>query len=397
MAINKQKILWTVVVPAAVLFAGIVVAFTMMALKPDVETRAPIAAPPLVRVATVKLESRRLTVESQGTVNPRTESQLVPEVSGQVIWVSDSFASGGFFEKGQTLVKIDPFDYEQALVTAKSELARTKLRLAQEEAEARVAREEWEELGRGDGTPLTLRVPQLADARAGVEAAGANIERAERNRERTVLRAPYAGRIRQESVDVGQFVTIGAPIATIYSVDAAEVRLPLPDSDLAFVDLPMTYRGGGEARIQPPVVLSTTFAGERHEWKGRIVRTEGEIDPETRMIHAVARVDNPYAPGKNPRRPPLNAGMFVHAAIEGIHVDNVAVLPRVALRTGSRVWVVDADSRLRYRDVVVLRTTEAELIVSEGLGDGELVVLSPLDATTDGMTVRISDEERKSL
>lgn len=389
---KKRKILWNLVVPAVVLFIGVLIAYTMIALKPDVETRAPVVVAPLVRVATVKLEDRRLTVESQGTVNPRTESQLVPEVSGQVIWVTDSFASGGFFEKGQSLVKIDPFDYEQAMVTAKSELARAELRLAQEEAESRVAREEWEELGRGDGTPLTLRVPQLADARASVEAAGANVERADRNRERTVIRAPYAGRIRQESVDVGQFVTLGATIATIYSVDAAEVRLPLPDNDLAFVDLPMTYRGGGEARVQPSVVLSTTFAGERHEWQGRIVRTEGEIDPATRMIHAVARVDNPYAPGDNPRRPPLNAGMFVHAAIEGIHVEDVAVLPRVALRTGSRVWVVDKDSRLRYRDVVVLRTTQADVIVSEGLHDGELVVLSPLDATTDGMTVRISDE-----
>lgn len=397
MNIERPKILWTVIIPVAVVFAGIVGAFTMIALKPDVETRAPLPTQPLVRVVTVKLESRRLTVESQGTVNPRTESRLVPEVSGQVIWVTDSFASGGFFEKGQALVKIDPFDYEQALVTAKSELARTKLRLAQEEAEARVAREEWKELGRGEATPLTLRVPQLADVRASVEAARANVERAERNRERTVIRAPYAGRIRQESVDVGQFVTIGAPIATIYSVDAAEVRLPLPDNDLAFVDLPMTYRGGGEARVQPSVVLSTTFAGERHEWQGRIVRTEGEIDPATRMIHAVARVDNPYAPGDNPRRPPLNAGMFVHAAIEGIYVEDVAVLPRVALRTGSRVWIVDADNRLRYRDVVVLRATEAEVIVSEGLRDGELVVLSPLDATTDGMKVRISDEEGKSL
>ena len=397
MAIKKRKILWTVVIPAAVLFMGVVVAYTMIALKPDVETRAPVVIQPLVRVAVVKLESRRLTVESQGTVSPRTESQLVPEVSAQVIWVADSFASGGFFEKGEVLVKIDPFDYDQALVTAKSELACTKLRLAQEEAEARVARQEWEELGRGDAAPLTLREPQLADARAAVDAAAANVERAERNRERTVIRAPYADRIRQESVDVGQFVTIGAPIATIYSVDAAEVRLPLPDDDLAFVDLPLTYRGGGKPRIQPPVVLSTTFAGERHEWRGRIVRTEGEIDPATRMIHAVARIDNPYAPGDNPRRPPLNAGMFVRAEIEGRQVEDVAVLPRAALRTGSRLWVVDADSRLRYRDVVVLRATESEVIVSEGLRDGELVVLSPLDATTDGMTVRISDEEGKSL
>jgi RND family efflux transporter MFP subunit len=397
MTVERKKILWTVVAPVVVVIAGVIAAFTMLALKPDVETRPPSVVAPLVRVAVVDLESRVLTVSSQGTVSPRTESQLVPEVAGRVIWVSDSFASGGFFEKGEALVKIDPFDYDQALVTARSELARSKVRLAQEEAEGLVARREWEELGRGDGTPLTLRKPQLEDARAAVDAAVANVERAERNRERTVIQAPYAGRIRQKSVDVGQFVTVGAPIATIYAVDAAEVRLPLPDDDLAFVSLPMTYRGGAASRVQPSVVISASFAGERHEWNGRIVRTEGEIDPATRMIHAVARIDNPYAPGDNPRRPPLNAGMFVHAEIEGRQVEGVAVLPRAALRSGSRIWVVDEQGRLRYRDVTVLRATATEVVVSEGLEDGELVVLSPLDATTDGMEVRTADEEGRSL
>ena len=394
---KKRPFVWKVLVPAGIVLVGVFGAFLMIVLRPDVETREPVVPIPLVRVAEANLETVQLTVKSQGTVIPRTESQLVPEVSGKVLWVSDSFASGGFFEKGETLVRIDPFDYEQALVTARSELARSKLRLAQEEAEARVARQEWEELGRGDGTPLTLREPQLADARAAVDAAGANVERAVRNRERTELRAPYAGRVRQENVDVGQFVTMGAPIATIYSVDAAEVRLPLPDDDLAFVDLPLTYRGGGSASAQPSVTLSATFAGERHEWTGRIVRTEGEIDPATRMVHAVARVRNPYAPGDNPRRPPLNTGLFVQAEIIGREVEGVAILPRPALRTGDRVWIVDPDSRLRFRDVNVLRATEESVYVNGGLKDGELVILSPLDATTDGMRVRVVDEEGKSL
>jgi len=397
MSLDKKKVLMGVILPLLVLVAAVGVAVTMVALKPEVETAAPVFAPPLVRTATVSLEDRQMVVRSQGTVTPRTESQLVPEVSGRVTWVSDSFASGGFFERGEELVRIDAFDYEQALVAARSEYARSELRLAQEEAEARVAEREWEELGQGDGEPLTLRVPQLADARSGVDAARAGIERAERNLSRTSLRAPYAGRIRQKSVDVGQFVVVGAPVATIYSVDAAEVRLPLPDDELAFVQLPLTYRGGGAPSVSPPVVLSTLFAGERHEWTGRIVRTEGEIDPATRMVHAVARVENPYAPGDNPNRPPLNAGMFVQAEIEGKTAEGVAVLPRPALRTGGQVWVIDRESRLRFRDVVVLRATESEVVIDEGLADGELVVLSPLDATTDGMAVRIADEEGKSL
>ena len=190
---------------------------------------------------------------------------------------------------------------------------------------------------------------------------------------------------------------MGGPIAGIYAVDAAEVRLPLPDDDLAFVDLPLTYRGGGSERPEPRVVLSTNFAGERFEWEGRVVRTEGEIDPATRMVHAVARVRNPYAAGDNPRRPPLNAGMFVHAEIDGRFVEDVVVLPRPALRAGDRVWIVDERSRLRYRDVTVLRATERDIILAGGVAEGELVILSPIDATTDGMAVRIADPEGKSL
>ncbi len=397
MSIKTKNLLMRVVLPLVVVAAAVGVAISMVVLKPEVPTTAPVFAPPLVRVATVELDDRRLSVKSQGTVAPRAESQLVPEVAGRVTWVSDSFASGGFFDKGEPLVRIDPFDFEQAVVAARSELARSELRLAQEQAEAQVAEREWKELGQGDGNPLTLRVPQLADAGAAVDAARAGVDRAERNLSRTHIRAPYAGRVRRKNVDVGQFVVSGAPIATIYSVDAAEIRLPLPDDELAFVDLPLTYRGGGAPSLRPPVVLSTLFAGELHVWRGHIVRTEGEIDPATRMVHAVARVDNPYAPGENPSRPPLNVGMFVQAEIEGKLVEGVAALPRPALRADNQVWVVDEDSRLRFRDVEILRATETEVIVGSGLSAGELVVLSPLDATTDGMAVRIADEQGKSL
>ncbi len=394
---NKTSLLFRVGLPVAVLVAAVAVAFLMVALKPEVETRTPIVAAPLVRVEVVKVESLQMTVKSQGTVMPRNESQLIPEVSGKVLWVSPSLAAGGFFENGEPLVRIDPFDYRRALVTARADLARSKLRLAQEEAEARVARREWVELGQGDGTPLTLHEPQLEDASAAVEAAAANLERAERNLARTEIRAPYAGRVWKESVDLGQFVGTGAPIATVYSVDAAEIRLPLPDEELAFVDISLSNRDSRSQRPGPKVVLSTTFAGRRHEWSGRIVRTEGEIDPLTRMIYAVAEVKNPYDAGETPDRPPLNVGMFVEADIEGKVVENVVRLPRAALKDGSRVWVIDGESRLRYRPVTVYRSTEREVLLTEGLKEGELVCLSPLDVTTDGMLVRIADAEGKSL
>jgi RND family efflux transporter MFP subunit len=326
-------------------------------------------------------------------VSPRTESAIVPEVSGRLLWVSPNFVSGGFFEKGDVLLKIDSHDYQQAVVRARSELANAKLRLAQEEAEHKVAHNEWEDLGKGEATPLTLREPQLENAEASVAAAEANVVTAERNLDRTQIRAPYAGRVRQKSVDVGQFVTVGSPVGIIYAIDYAEIRLPLPDSDLAYIDLPLVYRGQKASQKGPRVVLRANFAGEAHEWEGRIVRTEGEIDSMSRMVHAVVQVTDPYGRGEDPDRPPLAAGLFVEAEIEGHEVEGAVVLPRAALRGESQVLVVDNDDRLRFRDIDLLRVTREEIIVGKGLAVGERVCLSPLEAVTDGMRVRTESPE----
>ncbi len=379
-----------VLLPVAVVVTAAGAAYTMFINRPTVVTQPPIVAPPGVRVHTVSLEQVQTSVFSQGTVRPRTESQIVPEISGRVISISPSFAEGGFFEAGEVLLSIDPFDYQQAAVAARSQLAQTRLRLAQEEAESEVARREWQDLGRGDPRALTLREPQLEDARAAVAAAEANLERAQRDQQRAEIRAPYAGRVRKKSVDVGQFITIGSPVATIYAVDAAEIRLPLPDEELAYLDLQLGYRRAQD-RNGPRVAIRTTFAGATHEWQGRIVRTESELDPATRMVNVVAEVQNPYDAGA-PSRPPLAVGMFVEAEIEGRHFADVAVVPRAALQGRERVMVVDADHRLRFREIEVLRTTTEALYVRAGLAPGELVVISALDAPVDGMLVQVADD-----
>ena len=365
-------------------------AVTMIMNRPPVETLTPVVELPGVRVHEVTIEDVQLAVTSQGTVQPRTESQLVPEIAGRVTWVAPSFAEGGFFEAGDALVRIDPFDYEQMLISARSQLAQARLRLAQEEAEAEVAQREWETLGRGDPRELALRKPQLEDARASVAAAEAGVERATRDLERAEIVAPYAGRVRTKNVDIGQYVRVGDDVATIYAVDVAEIRLPLPDDELAYLDLPLSYRGVRQ-RTQPRVTLRATFAGETHAWAGRVVRTESEIDSVSRMVHAIAEVADPYAPGLNPNRPPLAVGMYVEAEISGRTARDVAVLPRPALRGRDQVLVVTPDDRLSFRNVDVLRTSTESVIVRAGLQTGELVVVSPLDTPTDGMRVQLAD------
>ena len=306
-----------IVLPLALLSAGVFATVAMIAAREEPETK-PIEIPPLlVRVIEAQPETVALQVYAEGTVAPRTESQLVPEVSGRVVEISPSLAVGGFFEEGEALIRIEAREYDLAVIRANAAIAQAKLRLATERQEAEVARKEWQDLGRGEPNPLVVREPQIAEALAALASAEAILEQAKFDLERTVVRAPYAGRVRSKQVDVGQFVQRGAPAATLYSVDVAEVKLPIPDAQLEFVNLPLAYRGGAENARGPEVTLSAQFAGREHKWRGRIVRTEGEIDPATRMVHAIAQVEDPYAPGRDARRPPLAVGMFVEAEIQG--------------------------------------------------------------------------------
>ncbi len=391
MTTRKSPLRWILPVVVLILAAGGL--FAMKAMKPQVQKKQVVFQPPLIRAITVAPSDYRYTVHSQGTVQPRTESQLVPEVSGKILKVSPAFNSGGFFEKGDILVEIDPYDYRQAVIRAKAEVARAELRLAREEAEAAVAIKEWDELGEGqEPTPLTLHEPQVHDAVASLDASRAALDQAGRNLERTRVEAPYAGRIRVKMVDVGQFVNRGSPLATIYSTDFAEIRLPLPDSDIAFIDLPLSFRGGRPNRSGGnglTVTLSSEFGGKLHSWQGKLVRTEGEIDRRSRMVHAIAQVADPYRVESGTDRPPLAIGMFVEAEIHGRPVQGVFLLPRGALRGKDQVLIVDSENRLRFRSVQVLRTTRDLAVIGDGLTAGDQVCISPLQIVTDGMKVRI--------
>jgi RND family efflux transporter MFP subunit len=349
--------------------------------KPPPPSTQPAAQPPLVSVVPVRLGDRTLRVRTYGTVVPRTEMTLQAEVAGRIVSATAAFEQGRFFEAGELLAQIDPADYRLALAQAEARRAQATLRLAQEEAEAKLARRE---LGTEATDPLALREPQLAEARASLAAAEAAVEQARLNLERTRVRAPFAGRVRAKSADVGQFVAAGTPLARLYAVDAAEVRLPIALEELAFVDLPLDARGNG-----PPVLLRATVGGAPESWEARVVRVEAEVDPKTRMIHAVARAEKPYAAAG---RPPLMVGLFVEAEIRGRTVAGVAALPRSALRPDGTVLVADPGARLRVRPVTLLRIEGETALISGGLAEGERVCVHPLETASDGTVVRVREE-----
>lgn len=347
---------------------------------------------PLVRVAVVERADVRLSVRAYGSVEPRTESELLSEVSGRVISISPALAAGGFFEKGEVLVEIDSRDYASALRRAEAVLRRAN-------SERKLANAELERLSalfsRGVASDSALDAARHASevAAATIDEATAGRDEARRNLARTKLRAPYAGRVREKWVDVGQLVGPGTRVTRLYAVDYAEVRLPIPDAELAHLDLPLDSRVAQGSAPELPVRLRANFAGKLREWHGHIVRTEGEIDPSSRMIHVVARVDDPYGAGAEAGGSPLPVGLFVDAEILGRTVKDVIRLPRAALRDDGYVFSVDADGRLRRRAVEVVRARRDEVLVRATLEAGDLVCVSDLSGATDGTQVRVRQED----
>jgi RND family efflux transporter MFP subunit len=374
--------------PLFVLLAGFLAAAALIVSGPKIEPQPSRNIAPLVRIVEANPGKHRFVVTTQGTVSPRTESDLVPEVDGRVITMSPALVSGGFFTKGDVLLEIDPLDYEVALEQAGANLARAESDLNNENKN-HVRQMDLIDRGAISDAEIDNSENRVAIAEAVLREATARLARAERDLSRTRVIAPYNGRVRSERVDLGQFVRRGEAIGTLYAVDYAEVRLPIPNIDLGFLDLPLNVAGNELTNIVP-VKLRTEFAGVQQSWDGRIVRTEGELDPATRMVQVVASVANPYDQASN--RAPLAVGLFVEAEILGREVDNVSVLPRSALREDNRVLLVDNNDQLVFREVRVLRRADDKVYIGSGLSRGDRICISPLQSSTEGMQVRVEGQ-----
>ena len=369
--------------PIVVVAGGVALAAIILATGPSLDKQAPTPRVPAVQVAQVSPRTVQMTVTAHGEVLPKTESDLVSEVAGRVVAVAPTLVSGGFFTRGDVLVEIERVDYEVALEQSRAQLASAMSELENAEKAFR-RREELAETQSVSASIGDDARNRLTIAEASLRAARALIARAERDLERTRMTAPYDGRVRAERVDAGQFVNRGEAIARLYSIDYAEVRLPVRDVDLAFLPLSLA-RKSASATAMPRVVLRAEFAGAEHTWQARIVRTEGELDPRTRMINMIAQVPRPYEPSGS--APALTVGLFVEAEIFGNRVDDVIVVPRTAVQQGNRLYVVTPDNRLAFRDATILRMTGATAYIKAGVQAGEAICLSALDAAVEGQSV----------
>ncbi len=389
---SARKKLWIwralIFVLPLIVIAGAVGAFAAMsALKPEPEEKDDVvkAIPVLTELAAQ--DDVTLKVSVQGEVQPRTEINLVPQVSGLITYMSPKFIEGGRFKKGDLLVRIEPAEFELRVTQARANVAQAETAITRETSEAAIARRDWEELGRsGQPTPLTLREPQMAEAKAQLASAQARLAEAELQLSRTSLYAPFTGRVTTRHVDQGEFVSAGTMLGEVYATNVMDVRLPMTNEELRRAGLTLGFEANGQTP-GIPVTLSANVAGTYSEWRGRIVRTDSRFDSKTRVLYAYAEVRDPFGRGAS-NGTPLAPGLFVNAAVDGQKLNNIIIIPRTALRGEDKVYLA-SDDTLSIQTVNVISSNRDQAILRDGIEIGDAVITSPIRGVADGMKIAV--------
>jgi RND family efflux transporter MFP subunit len=372
--------------PLFVLLVGIGIMQTIIATRPAPEKQDEAPREVSLYVDEVWADTVTLSVITQGEVRPKTEIDLVPQVSGRIVSLADEFAEGAEFSPDTPLARIDDAEYQLAVVRAEARVAEAHTRLEEELATAKMKEEQWaDRRTKGEPTPFALNVPQVTEARAKIRSAEAELAEARLNLARTEISLPFRGRVRERLAGVGQFVTAGTVLGRVFSTDKIEVKLPLTDAQLVELDLPIGFMA--DPVDAPPVTFTANVGNVAHHWHGHIVRTQAAVDRQTRLIYAIAEVDDPYG-GAASSNMPLAVGLFVTAEIAGVRPRSAYVVPRLALRNADKVYVVNDQEELEIRTVEVLSTSDELVLLASGVQAGEQVVTSTIPAAIDGMKVK---------
>lgn len=382
--------------PLLVIALALLIAYVIFINKPAAKRRP--SHPKSLTVETIKLQAQNFPVliKTQGVVEPRTTTTLIPRIAGEIIKVSSNFRPGGFFEPGDTLINIDSTDYKLDIKSAQATLSEAVFNFKEEQARADQAADNWKRLGRTEApSDLVLHKPQLARAKASVDSAKAQLQRVELDLKRTIIKAPYAGRILEQFVDRGQYVSPGNPLAKIFAIDYVEVRLPITEKQRGMIDLPRSYRGESNKPYNgPAATVHATIGGKDYSWEGLVVRTEGTVDRATRQVFVIVQVDNPYKRHSD-NRPPLEIGQFVKADIKGQILEGVYAIPRSAVQGNDTIMVVDKESRLQRKTINVLWETQDRLLVKEGLSPGEQLCTTYVPFAANNAKVNLASEAGK--
>lgn len=378
----------------------VITIFLMLVIfnNPPQSKRSKISKAPQMTVATTTItpQTYQVMVQSFGTVQPRTQSVLFAQASGQIIEVSKQFRDGGFFEKGDFLIQLDDRDHRAEVKIAQASLMSAKQNLLEEKARVEQAVTDWQRLGNNETpTALVLRQPQYEAAKALVLSAEAELDKVKLSLERTRIVAPYAGRVLKKNVDIGQVISSSTELADIFAVDYVEIRLPIKNKDLPLMLLPEEYRNTGdsaenEKSMISNVVISSDLMGEQ-VWQGKVIRTESAIDELSQQLYVVAQIIRPYDKAYNPGAQ-IKMGQYVTAEITGNNVENALVIPSSAIYQASYVYTVE-DGLLMRKDIELGWQNGRESIIKKGLSAGDELVLTPLGQVSSGTPVAIAGQK----
>jgi len=385
---QKKQVIYSL----AIAVLSMVIVWFIMNNKPEARKNK---KPPAQKLRTEVMKPTPVNytvwVPSFGVVQPKTQSLVIAQVSGQIVEVSDKFRDGAFFEKGDTLLVIDDADYQAQLTIAQAELKQNEFAYEDEKARSQLAIKEWYKLGNKKEPPsLVARKPQLNSTLSGLEASQAKVVQAKLNLHRSKIIAPFAGRVLNLSVNVGQVVNNGTTLGSIYAVDSAEIRLPIQQKHLSHIDLPETYRDtSSKPAAKIPVKISAEIGNKTHLWNGNIARVEGTIDSQTRQLYIVAEVNDPYK-FRQDGTPPLKIGQFVNVLIQGHELSDVVVLPRTAVTPSGNINVID-EGILKRVAIIALWKDDEHVIIKNEFNQSQQISITPLGDIVSGTRVEIFD------
>ena len=392
-----MKKIKSVLIPLCILVVTAVVIFLIVNNPPkNMRSKGKTQTHIVVDVITLKAREFTMEINSYGVVRPRTQSMLVAQVSGEISYVSDQFRDGGFFEKGELLLQIDDRDYQAEVKIVQATLLSAEQALLEEQARSEQALADWHRLGNGaQANSLVLREPQLAAQRANVLSAEAKLEKAQLALERTRIIAPFSGRVLNKQVDLGQVISNNGQLAQVYAVDYVEVRLPINNSDLRFINLPEQSRDGVHNGQQAIVTLSSDLVGYQ-QWQGTVIRTEGAINEQSQQLYVVAQITDPYA-AKKLAEFPIKIGQYVNAKIAGKTIPHALTIPNNAIYQGSYVYVLNEQNLLMRKAVEAAWQNQELTLVRSGLSAGDRLVITPLGQVSSGTKVTVSGSAQKQL
>ncbi|MBA6293465.1 efflux RND transporter periplasmic adaptor subunit [Colwellia sp. MB3u-70] len=380
-----------VLAPIAIILVAVIGLIIFTVLSPKPAKKPVIIKAPLVEVKNIARQDVGFVIASQGSVLPSTQTQLISEVSGQITFVNEKFNIGGFFTQGEVLLSIDDINYQVALLQAQSQLDAAKALLIEEQAKKDQAEEQWLLTKRAlsEAPVLALRLPQLQKAQADIKAAKANVIGAEVKLARTKIIIPYDAIVKEKQVDIGQYVSMGSALTTIFAVDYAEVRLPIKPRDVGFLNLPKI---NAKQSSRSTVDIYTKVNGTEHRWASNLTRYEGEVDSRSRVHYVIAQIDDPYSVLSSSKHQELRVGSFVNAKISGKEVKDIVTIPRDALHGANRVYLVDKDNKLHIQEINILRNDATYVYSHDTFGAGFRLVTTQMETPVEGMALRVLEE-----